>query len=216
MAMTCNGKLQLITWSSLRATPASAYIWSSTPKFGGLLQKSNSNKASIWACIFHTPPNSPSQPPCLESLQIPLQNVGSAISFSLSPPRGTAHTPEGPIRRTRERGSEWEPIKILLEGDRGSNKMNTTSNTRLRLNYTSWSRPRSHWSATDHVNQQTPFRAKTHRHAQRKLARLAACATPVRPMACIGQTCDTSQTGGQSRSGRWLQQPHNKCSREPQ
>jgi hypothetical protein len=30
-------------------------------------------------------------------------------------------------------GSEWEPTKILFEGDRGSNKMNTTSNTRLRL-----------------------------------------------------------------------------------
>jgi hypothetical protein len=30
-----------------------------------------------------------------------------------------------------ERGSEWEPIKILLEGDGNSNKMNTTSNTRL-------------------------------------------------------------------------------------
>jgi transposase InsO family protein len=28
-------------------------------------------------------------------------------------------------------GSEWEPIKILLEGDRGSNKMNSASNTRL-------------------------------------------------------------------------------------
>jgi hypothetical protein len=30
-------------------------------------------------------------------------------------------------------GSEWELIKILLEGDGNSNKMNTTSNTRLRL-----------------------------------------------------------------------------------
>jgi hypothetical protein len=30
-------------------------------------------------------------------------------------------------------GSEWEPIKILLKGDRNSNKMNTTSNTRLQL-----------------------------------------------------------------------------------
>jgi hypothetical protein len=30
-------------------------------------------------------------------------------------------------------GSEWEPIKILLERDENSNKMNTTSNTRLRL-----------------------------------------------------------------------------------
>jgi hypothetical protein len=28
---------------------------------------------------------------------------------------------EGPIRRTREGGSEWEPIKILLEGDGDSN-----------------------------------------------------------------------------------------------
>jgi hypothetical protein len=113
-------------------------------------------------------------------------------------------------------GSEWEPIKILLKGDRGSNKMNTTSNTHLRLNYLSWSRPRSHWSATDPRNQQTTFRAKTHKHAHQKLARLAACATPVRPMACAGQTGDTGQTGGQSRSGRWPQQPHNKCSREPQ
>jgi hypothetical protein len=40
---------------------------------------------------------------------------------------------EGPIRRTREGGSEWEPIKILLEGDGNSNKMNTASNTSLRL-----------------------------------------------------------------------------------
>jgi hypothetical protein len=30
-----------------------------------------------------------------------------------------------------ERGSEWELIKILLEGDEDSNKMNTASNTRL-------------------------------------------------------------------------------------
>jgi photosystem II stability/assembly factor-like uncharacterized protein len=40
---------------------------------------------------------------------------------------------EGPIRRTREGGSEWEPIKILLDGDRNSNKMNVATNTRLRL-----------------------------------------------------------------------------------
>jgi hypothetical protein len=32
-----------------------------------------------------------------------------------------------------ERGSEWEPIKNLLEGDGNSNKINTASNTRLRL-----------------------------------------------------------------------------------
>jgi hypothetical protein len=113
-------------------------------------------------------------------------------------------------------GSEWEPIKILLQGDRCSNKMNMASNTRLRLNYPSWSRPRSHWSATDPRNQQATFRAKTHKHTQRKLACLAACATPVRPMACAGHTGDTGQISGQSRSGQWLQQSHNKCSREPQ
>jgi hypothetical protein len=28
-------------------------------------------------------------------------------------------------------GSEWEPIKILLEGDENSNKVNTASNTCL-------------------------------------------------------------------------------------
>jgi hypothetical protein len=45
----------------------------------------------------------------------------------------TPFVAEGPIRRTREGGSEWEMKKILLEGDGNSNKMNTASNTRLRL-----------------------------------------------------------------------------------
>jgi hypothetical protein len=35
-------------------------------------------------------------------------------------PRKYLHI-EGPIWRTREGGSEWEPIKILLEGDGTSN-----------------------------------------------------------------------------------------------
>jgi hypothetical protein len=81
--------------------------------------------------------------------------------------------------------------------------------------YPSWPSPRSHWSATGPMNQQTTFRVKTHSRTQRKLARLAACAAPVRPMVCAGQTDNTGQTDGQSRSGRWLKQPHNKCSREP-
>jgi hypothetical protein len=34
---------------------------------------------------------------------------------------------------SREGGSEWELIKILLEGDGNSNKTNTAFNTRLRL-----------------------------------------------------------------------------------
>jgi hypothetical protein len=40
---------------------------------------------------------------------------------------------EGPKQRTGEGGSEWKPIKILLEGEGCSNKTNTASNTRLRL-----------------------------------------------------------------------------------
>jgi hypothetical protein len=48
------------------------------------------------------------------------------------PPRYGVHG-EGPKRRTREGGSEWEVIKIILEGDGDSNKTNMASNTRLRL-----------------------------------------------------------------------------------
>jgi hypothetical protein len=97
---------------------------------------------------------------------------------------------EGPIRRTREWGSEWEPIKILLEGDRGSNKMNSASNTRHRLNYPSWPRPRSHWSATDPRNQQTTFWAKN--SPTRTAETCTAC--------CV---CYTGQTDGLRRSDRW-------------
>jgi hypothetical protein len=76
--------------------------------------------------------------------------------------------------------------------------MNTASNTCLQLNYQSWSRPRNHLSATGPRNQHTAFRTKTHEHTQRKFAQLAACATPVRLMVCVGQTGDTGQTGEQS------------------
>jgi hypothetical protein len=74
--------------------------------------------------------------------------------------------------------------------------MNSTSNTRLRLNYPSWSRPRSHRSAADPRNQQTTFRAKTHQLAQRKLARLASCAAPVRPVTPVRPVDRAGQAGG--------------------
>jgi hypothetical protein len=67
---------------------------------------------------------------------------------------------EGPIRRTTKGGSEWEPIKILLEGDENSNQTNTASKSRLEHNYQSWPRPRSHWRATDSRNQQPPSRTR--------------------------------------------------------
>jgi hypothetical protein len=59
-------------------------------------------------------------------------NGEEAVAATLNTPQG-----KGKLKDQNgepERGeSEWEPIKILLEGDRGSNKMNTASHTRLRL-----------------------------------------------------------------------------------
>jgi hypothetical protein len=52
--------------------------------------------------------------------------------------------------------------------------------------YLSRPSPHSHWSATGPRNQQITFRAKPHQHTQRKLARLAACAAPVRPVDRAG------------------------------
>jgi hypothetical protein len=47
------------------------------------------------------------------------------MMFKLPPPsmRVLGRNAEEPISRP-ERGGEWELIKILLEGDRNSNKMN--------------------------------------------------------------------------------------------
>jgi hypothetical protein len=49
-----------------------------------------------------------------------------------------------------ERGSECEPIKILLEGDDNSNKMNLLGYQKSHAPHTTFSlpKPRSHWSAT--------------------------------------------------------------------
>jgi hypothetical protein len=61
--------------------------------------------------------------------------MGFSQVINISRPYEKKARGEGPIRRTREGGggSEWEPIKILLEGDEFSYKMNAASNTRLRL-----------------------------------------------------------------------------------
>jgi hypothetical protein len=98
--------------------------------------------------------------------------------------------------------------KILLEGVGNSNRTNTASNTRLRL---------TTQVGQAHVTTVVPLDLgtntqpnQTHQHAQRKLARLAAYAATVIPMACTGQT------GEQPQSDRLLQQPHNKRSRKPQ
>jgi hypothetical protein len=66
---------------------------------------------------------------------------------------------EEPTRRTREGGSEWEPIKILLEGEGDSNKTNMASNTRLHvatgvlLNLGTTFQPHRPENATEHQPQ---------------------------------------------------------------
>jgi hypothetical protein len=119
---------------------------------------------------------------------------------------------EGPIRRTREGGgSEWGPIKILLEGVGGSNKMNTASNTRLRLttqvgqahaatvvllNLGTNSRPHRPENTAEHKTRASltyAGQAGEHHRSDRSLLvkpgdfhRTAL--TPVRPVWHIGQT----------------------------
>jgi hypothetical protein len=91
---------------------------------------------------------------------------------------------EGPIRRTREGGSEWEPIKILLEGDGNSNKMNTASNTRLRLT-TQVSQAHVATGVPQDLGTNTPpSDPRTQRNTKPRVYR----PTPVRPVSTTGQT----------------------------
>jgi hypothetical protein len=67
-------------------------------------------------------------------------------------PAGPLLEPEGPIRRTREGGSEWEPKNSsrrrwrLQQDEYGFQHTSPT-------HYPSWTSPRSHWSATEPRNQ---------------------------------------------------------------
>jgi hypothetical protein len=98
--------------------------------------------------------------------------------------RGPVDGREGPIRRTREGRSEWEPIKILLEGDGNSNKMNTASNTRLRLTtqvgqaHVATGVPLDLGTNTQHSD------PRTQRNTKPRVSR----PTPVRPVSTTGQT----------------------------
>jgi hypothetical protein len=92
---------------------------------------------------------------------------------------------EGPIQRTREGGSEWEPIKILLEGDGNSNKMNTASNTRLRLNTQNGQAHVATGVSLDLGNNSHPSDPRTQRNTKPRVYR----PTPVRLVSTTGQTC---------------------------
>jgi Tfp pilus assembly protein FimT len=74
-----------------------------------------------------------SQPPGFESVEFPPLSAQPEDGIVWAETSSQGMVSEGPIWRTRERGSKWEPIKILLEGDGNSNKMNAASNTLLQL-----------------------------------------------------------------------------------
>jgi hypothetical protein len=81
-------------------------------------------------------------------------------------------------------GSEWEPIKILLEGDGNSNKMNTTSNTRLRLTTKIGQAHVATEVPLDLGTNNQPSNPRTQRNTKPRVYRL----TPVRPVSTTGQT----------------------------
>jgi hypothetical protein len=105
--------------------------------------------------------------------QAPERGVGAATLES-----------EGPIRRTRERGSEWEPIKILLEGDGNSNKMNTASNTPLQLTTQVGQAHVATGVPLDLGTNTQPSDRRTQRNTKPQVYR----PTPVRPVSTTGQT----------------------------
>jgi hypothetical protein len=91
---------------------------------------------------------------------------------------------EGPTRRTREGGSEWEPIKILLEGDGNSDKMKAASNTLLQL---TTQVGQAHVDTEVPLDQGTntqPSDPRTQRNTKPRVYR----PTPVRPVSTTGQT----------------------------
>jgi hypothetical protein len=81
-------------------------------------------------------------------------------------------------------GSEWEPIKILLEGDGNSNKMNTASNTRLWL-ITQVVQAHVAAGVPLHLGNNTQlFDPRTQRNTKTRVH----WPTPVRPVSTTGQT----------------------------
>jgi hypothetical protein len=111
-----------------------------------------------------------------------------------------AFVTEGPIWRTREGGSEWEPIKILLEGDRNSNKMNTASTTCLWLTTQVGQAHVATWVpldlGTNTHTLSTPERSRTPNLESTDQHRSDRWAPPVRPVPAVetGQLSLTDST----------------------
>jgi hypothetical protein len=83
-----------------------------------------------------------------------------------------------------KRGSEWEPIKILLEGDGNANKMNAASNTLLQLT-TQVCQAHVATGVPLYLGTNTqPSDTRTQRNTKPRVYR----PTPVRPVSTTGQT----------------------------
>jgi hypothetical protein len=81
-------------------------------------------------------------------------------------------------------GSEWEPIKILLEGDGDSNKMNAASNTLLQLTTQVGQAHVATGVPLDLGTNTQPSDPRTQRNTKPRVYR----PTPVRPVSTTGQT----------------------------
>jgi hypothetical protein len=82
------------------------------------------------------------------------------------------------------RGSEWEPIKILLEGDGNSNKMNAASNTLLQLTTQVGQAHVATRVPLDLGTNTQPSDSRTQRNTKPRVYR----PTPVRPVSTTDQT----------------------------
>jgi hypothetical protein len=102
-----------------------------------------------------------------------------------------------------EGGSEWETIKILLEGDRDSNKTNTASNTRLRLTTQVGQAHAATGVLLDLVTNKQPYEPKltnTHNGNLHSLLPLLDRSdrwpAPVRPVTPVRPVDSAGQDGG--------------------
>jgi hypothetical protein len=125
----------------------------------------------------------------LSKVAVPTPRSGACETWvPLGPhrPGSRPSSTEGPIRRTREGGgSEWELIKILLEGDENSNKTNAASNTRLQL---STKVGQAHVATEVPLDLGTNTQPSDPRNAAEKTKPRVYRLTPVRPVSTTGQT----------------------------
>jgi hypothetical protein len=88
---------------------------------------------------------------------------------------------------------------------------------RLRLNYPSWSRPRSHWSATGPRNQQLNHTPQTHNQKQSSLLSVSHRSDrwllSVRPMAPVRLVDSVGQASGKQKMHNNVPVANRRCTK---